>query len=106
MEPVIRARLDNLLGEDTWDIRIVSNDIRPRYPDRPVLVYAGDGVSDISAARETGLLFAKADKELLAYCEREEVPFVTFRNWMSITQTCEDIVAGTITVQDAARGRL
>ncbi|KAF4592602.1 phosphoserine phosphatase [Ophiocordyceps camponoti-floridani] len=140
MEPVIRALLDNLLGEDAWDIQIVSNDIRPRYPgrsinepegwtiqfrdgtvhghdksveirkysslpDRPVLFYAGDGVSDLSAARETDLLFAKADKELVAYCEREEVPFVTYRNWTSITQTCEDIVAGTITVQDAARGR-
>lgn len=27
--------------------------------DRPTLLYAGDGVSDLSAARETDLLFAK-----------------------------------------------
>jgi len=27
--------------------------------DRPVLFYCGDGVSDLSAARETDLLFAK-----------------------------------------------
>lgn len=27
--------------------------------DRPILFYAGDGVSDLSAARETDLLFAK-----------------------------------------------
>lgn len=31
-------------------------------PDRPVLFYAGDGVSDLSAAKETDLLFAKAGK--------------------------------------------
>ncbi|RDA95054.1 hypothetical protein CP533_2173 [Ophiocordyceps camponoti-saundersi (nom. inval.)] len=75
-------------------------------PNRPVLFYAGDGVSDLSAAKETDLLFAKADKDLVTYCEREEVPFVTFRDWTSITQTCKDIAAGTISVQDAARGRL
>lgn len=31
-------------------------------PNRPTLFYAGDGVSDLSAAKETDLLFAKADK--------------------------------------------
>ena len=31
---------------------------RPKEP-RPTLFYAGDGVSDLSAARETDLLFAK-----------------------------------------------
>ncbi|PFH61923.1 hypothetical protein XA68_15796 [Ophiocordyceps unilateralis] len=141
MQPIIRALLDNLLGQDAWDIQIVSNDIRPRYPgrsiydpngwtiqfrddtvhghdksveirkysslpDRPVLFYAGDGVSDLSAAKETDLLFAKADKDLVTYCERENVPFVTFRDWTSITQTCQSIVAGNISVQDAAKGRL
>ncbi len=30
--------------------------------ERPVLFYAGDGVSDLSAARETDLLFAKAGR--------------------------------------------
>ena len=33
---------------------------RPNEP-RPTLFYAGDGVSDLSAARETDLLFAKKD---------------------------------------------
>jgi 2-hydroxy-3-keto-5-methylthiopentenyl-1-phosphate phosphatase len=40
-----------------------SRTIRPyaRLPadERPTLFYAGDGVSDLSAARETDLLFAK-----------------------------------------------
>lgn len=30
-------------------------------PSRPIMFYAGDGVSDLSAAKETDLLFAKAD---------------------------------------------
>lgn len=31
-------------------------------PGRPAMFYAGDGVSDLSAAKETDLLFAKAGK--------------------------------------------
>jgi 2-hydroxy-3-keto-5-methylthiopentenyl-1-phosphate phosphatase len=31
-------------------------------PNRPTMFYAGDGVSDLSAAKETDLLFAKAGK--------------------------------------------
>lgn len=30
--------------------------------ERPILLYAGDGVSDLSAAAETNLLFAKEGK--------------------------------------------
>jgi 2-hydroxy-3-keto-5-methylthiopentenyl-1-phosphate phosphatase len=33
--------------------------------ERPVLFYAGDGVSDLSAAKETDLLFAKAGRGML-----------------------------------------
>lgn len=36
--------------------------------ERPVLFYAGDGVSDLSAAKETDLLFAKAGKRRLIPC--------------------------------------
>lgn len=34
---------------------------------RPVLFYAGDGVSDLSAAKETDLLFAKAGRGMLTH---------------------------------------
>lgn len=43
-----------------------SREIRPyaQLPEgeRPILLYAGDGVSDLSAAKETDLLFAKAGR--------------------------------------------
>ena len=44
--------------------------------------------------------------DLVTFCENEKVPFVTFRDWTSITQTCKDIAAGNITLQEAARGRI
>lgn len=96
MEPVIRALLGHLLGEEeAKDLQIVSNNVKARpgksineekgweivfhddsgfghdksleirkysklpENERPFLFYAGDGVSDLSAAKETELMFAK-----------------------------------------------
>ncbi|KAK3687803.1 HAD-like domain-containing protein [Podospora appendiculata] len=86
-----------------------SIEIRP-YADlpeneRPVLFYAGDGVSDLSAAKETDLLFAKAGRDLVTYCENQRVPFTTFENFSEILSTVKDIVAGKLSVKDAATGR-
>ena len=46
-----------------------SLEIRPyaAIPNRPVMFYAGDGVSDLSAAKETDLLFAKAGRGKLFF---------------------------------------
>ncbi|CAP65339.1 uncharacterized protein PODANS_6_8500 [Podospora anserina S mat+] len=86
-----------------------SLEIRPyaRLPaeERPVLFYAGDGVSDLSAAKETDLLFAKSGRDLVSYCERENVPFTTFQDFTEILATVKDIVAGKTTVKEAATGR-
>lgn len=71
--------------------------------ERPTLFYAGDGVSDLSAARETDLLFAKKGHDLIDYCVKQDVPFTVFEDWTSIHQTVNDIVNGKKTVQDAAR---
>lgn len=94
--------------------------------ERPVLFYAGDGVSDLSAAKETDLLFAKAGRgrrlsesgdtaelylmlialaDLVTYCEKEGVPFATFESFAEILTTVKDIVAGNLSVKDAAKGR-
>jgi 2,3-diketo-5-methylthio-1-phosphopentane phosphatase len=46
--------------------------------DRPIMFYAGDGVSDLSAAKETDLLFAKAGKgnnqSILLVCRLVDEP--------------------------------
>ncbi|KAK0391359.1 hypothetical protein NLU13_0860 [Sarocladium strictum] len=98
----IKFHDDSIHGHDkSLEIRKYSS-----LPNRPTLFYAGDGVSDLSAAKETDLLFAKADKDLVVWCENENVPFVTFRDWTSIHQTCKDIAEGKITVQEAAKGRI
>jgi len=59
--------------------------------ERPTMLYAGDGVSDLSAARETDLLFAKEGRDLVTYCEREGVPFTLFEDWTSILEKTKEI---------------
>ncbi|KAF1846576.1 uncharacterized protein K460DRAFT_356232 [Cucurbitaria berberidis CBS 394.84] len=70
--------------------------------ERPVMFYAGDGVSDLSAARETDLLFAKKGHDLISYCAREDVPFTVFEDWSNILTKCKAIVEGKATVKEAA----
>ena len=69
---------------------------------RPTLFYAGDGVSDLSAARETDLLFAKRGCDLVTYCAREDIPFTVFNDWRDITSRVQKIVDGTTKVKQAA----
>jgi 2,3-diketo-5-methylthio-1-phosphopentane phosphatase len=59
---------------------------------RPTMFYAGDGVSDLSAAEETDLLFAKKGKDLVTWCVRKDVPFTLFEDWKSITDKVREIV--------------
>ncbi|KAI1819981.1 HAD-like domain-containing protein [Xylaria intraflava] len=140
MEPVIRALLAHLLGEEEaaamqivsnnvmarpgkdindesgWDIDFrddsefghdKSQEIRPysALDERPVLFYAGDGVSDLSAARETDLLFAKAGRDLVKYCEKEEINFTVFEDFSDIHKVVEDVVEGRVTVKQAVAKR-
>jgi 2,3-diketo-5-methylthio-1-phosphopentane phosphatase len=69
---------------------------------RPTLFYAGDGVSDLSAAKETDLLFAKKGRDLVTYCVREDIPFTLFEDWTTILEKTKEIVEGKTTVHDAA----
>lgn len=59
---------------------------------RPYMFYAGDGVSDLSAARETDLLFAKKGEKLIEYCVKEDIPFTVFEDWSDIERVVKDIV--------------
>ncbi|RMZ75924.1 hypothetical protein DV738_g5212, partial [Chaetothyriales sp. CBS 135597] len=69
---------------------------------RPTLLYAGDGVSDLSAARETDLLFAKEGRDLVEYCEQAKVPFTTFNDWNDILGATKDIYEGKVSVKKTA----
>lgn len=69
---------------------------------KPTLLYAGDGVSDLSAARETDLLFAKEGRDLVTYCERAGISFTTFADWSTILAETKDIFEGRKSVRKVA----
>lgn len=58
----------------------------------PRLFYCGDGVSDLSAAKETDLLFAKQGKDLITYCRREDIPYTEFNDFADIFLKIQSIV--------------
>lgn len=69
---------------------------------RPTMFYAGDGVSDLSAAKETDLLFAKRGHDLVTYCVRENVPFFEFETWSTILDQVKAIVGGHKSVEQVS----
>ncbi|KAK0658065.1 HAD-like domain-containing protein [Cercophora newfieldiana] len=58
---------------------------------RSILLFAGDGVSDLSALEQTDLLFAKRGGDLVDYCRRKQAPFTEFSNWDCILKTTQDL---------------
>lgn len=58
----------------------------------PQLFYCGDGVSDLSAAKETDLLFAKHGRDLITYCKRENIPYTEFTDFSEIFAKIKSIV--------------
>lgn len=58
----------------------------------PLMFYSGDGVSDISAAKETNLLLAKHGKDLIIYCKRDGIPYTEFNDFKDIHRKIEAIM--------------
>ncbi|KAF8461408.1 putative 3-phosphoserine phosphatase [Kalaharituber pfeilii] len=137
MEPIIRALLTDLVGPSAKNLQIISNQVdihndgswnivfrdpsdfghdkslaikpynKAPQGERPTLFYCGDGVSDLSAARETDLLFAKHGHDLITYCEREGIPFTVFHTFEDIHKKVKDVVEGKTTTQEvAAEGKI
>ncbi|KAJ6099026.1 hypothetical protein N7467_000561 [Penicillium canescens] len=114
----IKYRDDSVFGHDK------SLEIKPYVAlsneRRPLLLYAGDGVSDLSAASETHVLFAKDglgkwyvklthSSDLVRHCEQSGIPFVPFSSWASILDTTREIHGGidkTVFVGDSRQGRV
>ncbi|KAJ9652172.1 hypothetical protein H2198_008558 [Neophaeococcomyces mojaviensis] len=101
----IKFHDDSSFGHDkSLAIRPYANAIAAMQDEnsKPTLLYAGDGISDLSAARETDLLFAKEGRDLVTYCEREGIPFTTFKDWSSILEETKEIYEGKKSVRKIA----
>jgi 2,3-diketo-5-methylthio-1-phosphopentane phosphatase len=64
------------------------------------LFYCGDGVSDLSAAKETDLLFAKRGKDLVTICKRDKIPFTQFDSFKDILRDIKLVLNNEKTIDD------
>ncbi|KAL4867190.1 hypothetical protein BDV12DRAFT_198400 [Aspergillus spectabilis] len=88
----IKYRDDSTFGHDK-SLEIKPYGVLPSEQ-RPLLLYAGDGVSDLSAASETHILFAKEGLDLVKHCEQRGTPCIPFDNWAPILDAMRDIHKG------------
>ncbi|CCK71581.1 putative phosphoric monoester hydrolase KNAG_0H01660 [Huiozyma naganishii CBS 8797] len=68
--------------------------------ERPVYFYCGDGISDLSAAKECDLLFAKRGKDLVTFCRRQNVPYHEFDTFSDILENMQFVLKGEKTVKE------
>lgn len=119
MVPIIRSILENLLGpEDASRMEIIANgvDVKQdgkfeivfRHPEsgfghdkskalriyrdlkpRPTIFFCGDGVSDMSAAGESDILFVKTlpgkPSDLAKHCDKTNVDYMPFTSFTEVS---------------------
>ncbi|OTB01459.1 hypothetical protein M426DRAFT_323477 [Hypoxylon sp. CI-4A] len=57
----------------------------------PLIVFIGDGVSDLPAAREADVLFARRGLRLEEYCKEHSIPYIPFDTFADIQRHIERI---------------
>ncbi|KAJ3363279.1 hypothetical protein GGF32_004546 [Allomyces javanicus] len=58
---------------------------------RPLVVFAGDGISDLSCARECDVLFAKRGEILEKYCIEHGIPHTAFDSFAGILAALQSL---------------
>jgi 2,3-diketo-5-methylthio-1-phosphopentane phosphatase len=59
----------------------------------PLIVFIGDGVSDLPAAREADVLFARRGLRLEEYCKEHNIPYIGFDTFADIKREVQAILA-------------
>ncbi|RPB22685.1 HAD-like protein [Terfezia boudieri ATCC MYA-4762] len=58
----------------------------------PLVVFVGDGVSDLAAAREADVLFARQGLRLEEYCIENRIPYIPFATFADIQREIRKII--------------
>lgn len=89
-------RDDTPLGHDkAASIQAFKNDSALLEEDElpPLIVFIGDGVSDLPAAREADILFARRGLRLEEYCIENKIPYIPFDSFASIKKEIQRLAA-------------
>jgi len=65
----------------------------------PMVVFIGDGVSDLPAAREADVLFARKGLRLEEYCLEHRIPYIGFETFKDIQNDIERIVSEDVDIK-------
>ncbi|KAG0240006.1 hypothetical protein BGW41_007267 [Actinomortierella wolfii] len=70
------------------------------HHDHQVIVFCGDGISDLSAAREADVLFARRGRDLETYCRTHRLPFLPFDTFEEVHDVVQGLYEGVISIED------
>lgn len=88
-------RHDTELGHDKAqsinEYRAVANE-ESAEDEIPLIVFIGDGVSDLPAAREADVLFARKGLRLEEYCIENKIPYIGFNTFADIQVEIEQLI--------------
>ena len=57
----------------------------------PLIVFIGDGVSDLPAANQADVLFARRGLRLEEYCHENDIPYIPFDTFADIQSKLQEI---------------
>jgi len=71
---------------------------------KPIIFFCGDGVSDMSAAGESDVLFVKinphSSNDLAEHCAKENIPYLPFLDFTQVQELVSKVLSGEISVAD------
>lgn len=68
----------------------------------PLIVFIGDGVSDLAAAGQADVLFARRGLKLEQYCQKNAIPYIAYDSFTDIQNELEALVIGNLNHDTAA----
>lgn len=100
---IVYRHPDNFFGHDK------SLSIEPfrQLPKKPLLFFAGDGISDMSAARHADVLFVKdkQDNDLATYCNQHNIGYHLFKDWTVPKKMLEKLLNGEMSRDELITNR-
>lgn len=64
--------------------------------EQPLLVFIGDGVSDLAAASHADILFARKGLMLEQYCIKHKIPYISYDTFTDIQDELKFLVEGNV----------
>ncbi|KAF9911079.1 hypothetical protein BX616_010678 [Lobosporangium transversale] len=83
--------------------RELAKETKQEQAEEHVIVFCGDGISDLSAAREADVLFARKGRNLEKYCRIHKIPFTPFDSFDQVRELIQGLQDGSLTMTEVRR---